>query len=723
MFNKKIRLFTYSVFFLFFLVFTGNPALMASERITMVLQTSSGNIIHESRPVTLNINGQNLPSPDMPPVILQNRTFVPVRHVFEALGAVVDFHEAQRRIMIAYNDSLIVMHIGQYHFNFDTDVHQMDVAPQIINDRTMVPVSFVASALGFDVGWNPATYTVSLATPGTGAFVNVEDYSTEDQSSQTTTPGAGTATEFAEPEETDLAQMSLDLSPGLIQGETNLETTVDSIIWNDDHSQFTITASSRIYRASWNMLPDGRLIVDIHHAQTNFPQSNFSINNDFLTTVRTGQNVINDLNTARVVFDLTAPMIYSITLSEDREHITVSFINNSITGAHFASHPGAESITISGTISPRVDIFTLNDPLRLVIDLPNSTANIADGVFGQGHFVSSIRYAQHNTTTTRVVLELHRRVSFTTERHGSSITIRLTDPTYRNIAFNAQTGLIEIAKPNPSITPSQIIEFDQYLQRRYTLLFPGDFSDFFGYGIYWVRQGVINNIEIVTENGMTRFHINTNVIQAYFITEDAETIFVRPVNPREKYPRIVFIDPGHGGRDPGAVHHGMRESDVNLDVALMVMEILNRDGIVRAYITRYEDVAVANGDRARMANQVADFFVSIHFNAAHGRAQGTETLYAIHEMERDLPFNSQDLATIFQTNLVGALGSVDRGIRYRPQFIVLNQTQIPAVLLEIGFLDHPDEAARIATQEYRQLAAQTIVQSIYEAFNAHTPRR
>jgi len=54
---------------------------------------------------------------------------------------------------------------------------------------------------------------------------------------------------------------------------------------------------------------------------------------------------------------------------------------------------------------------------------------------------------------------------------------------------------------------------------------------------------------------------------------------------------------------------------------------------------------------------------------------------------------------------------------------VLNSTRIPAVLLEVGFLDHPEEAARIATQEYRMLAAQTIVNSIYEVFAVYSPPR
>lgn len=723
---RSLRL-TYIVVLSLMFIVVGGGVLNAQERISLVLETPGGLVLYENRPITLNINGRSLPMPesDMPPIILQDRTFVPVRHVFEAMGAVVDFHPAWQRIMIAHEGNLIVMHIGEYHFNLDNAIFQMDVAPQIINERTMVPVSFVAAAMGFVVDWDESTFTVNLTSQDDDDDEPARDngHYYDDIDCEGGRHNQDTGANFAE--------LSIDLSPGPIPGETNLETSVTGIIWTNDFSQFIISANSRISMVDWLMLPDGRLIVDIVHSRLSLPQNSFNVNSGFITTIRTGHNIIEGINVARVVFDLAGPVIYSVTLSHDRQHVMVSFEHNVITNIDFVGNyaeTGAwrESIIISGVVSPQLDIFSLFDPHRLVIDLPNSAlgfqGNIPSDV--NGRFVRYIRHSQFTPTTSRVVVDLANSASFTVERTENAAIIHLSDPTYRNIRFNSDTGMFEIRKPYGGLNASQIVASDRYLEWQYILTLPGDFAGFFGYGRYMAWDDVVHSMDIVTENGQTRLIINTNRIMAFVVTEDSETIFVRPVEPREKYPRIVLIDPGHGGRYPGASHHGMREADVALDVALMVMEILNRDGLVRAYATRYTDITVSNAHRAVMANQIADIFVSIHFNASlNRRAQGTEVLYAIHDRERALAFNSQHMAQIFQTNLVDALGSVNRGIRYRPDIQILNSTYIPAVLLEVGFLDNAEEAARIATQAYRILAAQAIVDSIYETFGIFTPRR
>jgi len=689
------------------------------ERIQLLLETASGTIHYENRPVVLNINGNILPDADMPAIILQDRTFVPLRHVFESIGAVVDFHPAQQRIMIAHDNSLIVMHIGQYHFNHDAAIHQMDVAPQIINDRTMVPVSFVAGAMGFNVGWDENTFTVSLTQP---PQANPPSSPTTDDP---TGPGNTHYYDIIHDEDDsdtlghDFAELSIDRSPSLIPGETNLETTVNAVNWTNDHSQFIISATSRISMVEWFMLPDGRLIIDIIHSRLDLAQSNFNINNGFIRTIRTGHNISeHGINISRIVFDLDAPVIYHVTLSHDRRHVTIGFEGNQIGGVDFVAQPDAtrESVVITGVVSPQVNIFMLFDPLRLVIDLPNTQLDTLDSVVGNGRFVQGVRIGQFDATTTRVVVDLLQDVSFSVDRVGNAVIVHLFEPTYRNITFNHIAGVIEITKPTPYLTINHIVTDDRYREQRFVITLPGDFSEFFGYGTYLVHDNVVSGIEIVTVGGLTQLIVYTNRIMGFNISENADTIFIRAMNPRELYSRVVLIDPGHGGRDPGAVHHGMRESDIVLDVANMVMYLLNRDGLVRAYTTRVDDSTVPNSLRAEMANEIADIFVSIHFNAANARATGTEVLYTVTEAERGLSFNSRHMAAIFQRNLVEALGTVDRGIRDRPRIQVLNATTIPAVLVEIEFMDTAATAARIATQEFRWLAAQAIVDSIYESF-------
>ncbi|MCL2376548.1 MAG: N-acetylmuramoyl-L-alanine amidase family protein [Defluviitaleaceae bacterium] len=709
------------IFFSLLFIFAQNYTVHAQERVSITLNTANGSFLYENRSVTLNLNGQVLPEADMPPIILGDRTFVPVRHVFEAMGAVVDFHPEYQRILIAYHDSLIVMQIGQYHFNFDDTVLYMDVAPQIINDRTMAPVSFVAAAMGYGVEWNHDTATVYITTTEEQSYYEDIYYTREtDESDFAAMPLYNDTIDFI--------ALSTDLTPGPIAIEANAPTQVNSITWNESRTQFTITATSRISSVDWAMLEGGRLFVDIGNATADFAQSSFNINNGFISTIRTGQPVNNGVSAARVVFDLTAPVAYYITISEDRTQVIVTFEQNTVTDISFLSTfytHGRESIVITGSTAPATDVFLLHNPLRLVVDIPNAVLGFNGTLNGTGHFVQDLRFSQFEENTVRVVADLTRHPSFAVQMVDNTVTIHIMPPTFRNIYYNAETGVIEIVKPEAGLSIHQILEFERYVDLQHLFVLPGDFSTHFGYGDFEVRDRSLRMVEIVTENGVTSFTFNTTQIMAFDITEDAERIFIRPIHPRERYAFIVMIDPGHGGRYPGAVHRGLRESDLALDTALMVMEMLAADGIVRAYMTRNADVTVANSRRAEMANQTADIFVSIHYNAsARGTAQGTETLYTVPdiEAERGLSFNSGHLANIFQDNLVEALDSIDRGTRNRPLIIVLNQTRIPAILLEVGFMDHPEEALRIADPAHRRRAAEAIVQSIYEAMEVFGPR-
>lgn len=152
---------------------------------------------------------------------------------------------------------------------------------------------------------------------------------------------------------------------------------------------------------------------------------------------------------------------------------------------------------------------------------------------------------------------------------------------------------------------------------------------------------------------------------------------------------LVFIDPGHGGSDPGAVANGLMEKDINLEVALRLRDILDNNGIATV-MSRDDDTYVGINERVRMANQSgADYFISIHSNAGGG--EGTETLYYTRE---SVPF-----AEIIQENFVNQMGTIDRGIIFRDNLGVIKRTYMPSVLLELGFIDSPVDAEMLQNRQ------------------------
>ena len=196
----------------------------------------------------------------------------------------------------------------------------------------------------------------------------------------------------------------------------------------------------------------------------------------------------------------------------------------------------------------------------------------------------------------------------------------------------------------------------------------------------------------------------------------------------------VVIDPGHGGHSAGAVgRSGLREKDVNLDVALRAYRRLQALG-ASVRLTRMDDNPVRpwrRGNRAEhqrellarceLANALeADLFVSVHANARESNPlqyRGTETYYRKADSAR--------FAGVMQQELVRAIQLPDGGVKRHPKsIVVLYRTEMPAVLVEIAYLSNPADEALLATSALRDRAAIGIVNGIkrYAAEGGLLPR-
>ncbi|MBB6276191.1 N-acetylmuramoyl-L-alanine amidase family protein [Porphyromonas circumdentaria] len=224
----------------------------------------------------------------------------------------------------------------------------------------------------------------------------------------------------------------------------------------------------------------------------------------------------------------------------------------------------------------------------------------------------------------------------------------------------------------------------------------------------------------------------------------------------------VVIDPGHGGKDAGAVAHGGREKDINLAVGLRVGEMISkRFPNVKVLYTRTTDVFIGLQQRANFANKnKADLFMSIHTNSAKSSASGVETYVlglwrnednlrvAMKENESILleenyertykgfdPSSSEsyimfellqnkhldqsiEIAKAVQDQL-GATSLINRGVR-QAGFLVIRETAMPSILIELGFISNRNEAAFLLSQRGQQTLANAIVEGFgnyYKAYN------
>lgn len=215
--------------------------------------------------------------------------------------------------------------------------------------------------------------------------------------------------------------------------------------------------------------------------------------------------------------------------------------------------------------------------------------------------------------------------------------------------------------------------------------------------------------------------------------------------------RVIVIDPGHGGDETGAVGpDGAFEKDITLAIARKLKALVEKNTAMSAILTREDDRVVPLDDRTALANNnKADLFVSIHCNSTvHGLAQGAETYFlsmkatdnearnsaavennaigldqSAPPIDNDLKLilwdmaqaeyltESSHLADTVQQKLNEALGITNRGIKQAP-FRVLMGATMPAILIEVGFINNPSEEKLMKSSEYQLKIAQALFQSV-----------
>lgn len=217
--------------------------------------------------------------------------------------------------------------------------------------------------------------------------------------------------------------------------------------------------------------------------------------------------------------------------------------------------------------------------------------------------------------------------------------------------------------------------------------------------------------------------------QLYLSTVDLKKLVDPVLRPRLKHAQqitTIVLDPGHGGHDSGARSPYAREKDCNLALALKVRDLLRRAGY-KVVMTRDADFFLRLDERVAIANRTPNsIFVSIHHNSGGSAASGIETFtlaphgttspFARTRRTEELSGNNQDseniaLATAVHSRAVRSTSAIDRGIQ-RARFSVLCTIRRPAILFEGGFVSHPQEGVKIASDSYQNTLAQSICDGI-----------
>jgi N-acetylmuramoyl-L-alanine amidase len=384
-----------------------------------------------------------------------------------------------------------------------------------------------------------------------------------------------------------------------------------------------------------------------------------------------------------------------------------------------------------------------------VISFENSTHDISlNEIIIDSRNVYSVKYARHDSESIWFVIKSKKNVNYSVSEEDGYYSIKVsthnTDtgddygddtPTgndydgiiaknifYSNIYDRVYFKFIEasLTEGGEDLNKLYTGKYEDN-NKKYIIEFPSHLADLEP-GLTEINDKYIKNLEVLNcGNGKTQLIFTSKdsfiycVFTRYNQNAEIRSTAITLLKPATSSQKLVVIDPGHGGGDPGAVYGGTTEKELNLSITLKLKKELEKNNI-NAYIIREDDSYVGLYERAYIANYLnASMFICLHNNAASRPAiEGTETYY-FYKYNDDCNLNGKELAEIIQKNIVNETGSFDRGIKSNMNYVVLKGTAMPAVLTEIGYMTNEEELEKLKTDEYQDKIVNGLIKGIIEA--------
>lgn len=749
------------------------PALGGEVRPGFKIEIDGKVQAYTARTVTVQVKGAEIPVGDMPAIILEGRTMVPLKEVFESegFGAQVEWNHERQEVLVTYNGNTIKIAINNPVAFVNGEPKLLDpdnpnVVPKLIRDtskqyaKTMIPLRFVSEQLGYKVDWNAQSYTVGITesttpeptptpipaptpptpTPPPAPVVpvtpslppnNIPVVITENDSNATLIM-SGANKPLPTPLSLNpilwnslITPTNINLTMPLV--ESNIEPMIFDTVkilsaaytLTNDVPRFVIKADGPIS----NVMPlvlDRKIVLDVGFTQNMLTQQTYK-DNPVITAIRTSQFMTAPMTT-RIVFDLKENSEKcKVTLSEDRTSLVVEFEPKFIHTVELGQNQIGDFIRVEGMAPTQIQTFRLSNPDRIVFDLVGTKSALGwKEIQAQGQFVTGLRTDQYSATTTRIVAITDGFSNFKISQNGAQTWIQFSAPTISNISYaiNAKNPVIRFMDSALNMDETRIRYVDDYQNMTYTVILPGDYSQQFGSGELLINDNAISQIEFKKDNaGQTNIVIKQREYYEYRLEKTSEGYRLKGYKPRELYRHIVLVDPGHGGSDPGAVSGKFQEKTLNLSMTMHLKEILDASNQYKVYYTRTTDIQRSLQYRTDLAKTLGvDMFISIHNNAMSSAVyKGMETLYMPGGNASTM--SSYAVAKIFHDTLISATGMADRGLKSREGLYVLRNSSMPAIILEIGFMTNPEDLAKLSEPAFQKIVAQAIFDATGKVFN------
>ncbi len=589
-------------------------------------------------------------------VMVNGVVFMPLYVLAEQLHFSLSWLEETRTVRIEVFGKAIYLPLGSKVGLVDGRSFKLTEPAQSISGRTVVPLRFLSDILDFEVSYSSAKRRVEIRAP-----------------------------EYAV---TDVRYALIDGRPQvLIEG--NRPPSATATLKRDPL----------------------RLVVDLPAARLAIPDGVLPTGDPLVREVAWKQE---RRDTVRLTVTLGREMPYVLTPADHR--LSVVFPPQ-VRAAELVIDGGRRLLVVRSTAPLQPKVYRLPDPDRLVLDLPGAALAAPSRIPLSDSWVYGLRLGQLDPQTVRVVADLEGPLAWaeepaapgevqeqeaTLKLHLLNRVIQVTHQTFKD-----RTRLrLKLAV---AATPTVLVD---RRAGRLELDLPEAVSEGLAVEVP-VGDGTVERLRLLEAGpGTVRWGVDLPYYVGHQVLPGEGAEAVVEVSRSPVYRKLIFLDPGHGGADPGATgSSGLMEKELNLDLALRLRQLLVEAGAEVA-LSRESDVFVPLYERPRAANSLgAAAFLSIHANAnPKNYESGTETYY-----HPDRP-GSRELALEVQKKLVEALKLLDRSARPTRDFVVVREATMPAVLAEVAFLSNAAEEKLLADPVFRQKAAAALAEGIMSYF-------
>jgi len=639
------------------------PATIAATPAAAAVRPATTNLVATASPKTSTaapsvlLNQQALQF-EVPPRIENGRTLVPLRAIFEAMGASVDWNSSTRTVTAKKGNTTVILPMGSTSPTVNGQPYKLEVAAKIVNDRTLAPLRFVGEAFGGQVNWDAQTRTITInytAAP-TPKAVKIKEAQVNLRETPATTAN-----------KVDTAQT----------GEILTVLTEQNGWYQVSHNGKVAWVASWVVEAIAETAEPNPPAADPENPPTAEPTTPTPTPTPPVSdTTNEPENVLHlsrvrDTGGIRIM--ITSKLKMEPKIKESSGSIQYEFTERPLMGLNFFEEKmGSETLKAKATSQDKNTLIEVSLPS----DISYRMSTEEDGkqlVIFIPNYITSMEKSAFGSVGDRLIISTLCPVTGTGNINGDKL---------------------EVTLPGLSLKKGSSYSFSSDL---------------------------INSVKVETSpsnaNDVLLTFNTTNLSKYSFATSgsnsDLNIILMRNVNQtREK---LVVLDAGHGGRDSGARGSLIDEKVINLDVAQKAGELLKQKGI-RVEYSRTDDSLVELEQISNIANTCnASLFVSIHCNSNTASDKcGTETYFYAPLTTPDLYVQRDErnkLATLLQNELASKLQRTNRGVK-EANFSVLRNTKMPSALIEMAFISNPTEQALLMQDEFRNLAAQAIANAV-----------